>query len=116
MPNGDLWELVDKIVEQRGLESNSIDWVKGHATPAQVQKGITTSRDRLRNESADTTANLGVQSHGDHLIDLARVFAYRRVLYLRICSAIQAFLVKVFHFENEAREADLKRQSLLGSF
>ena len=43
-----LWpnELVEEHVAARGAHSVSAAWVKGHATPAHVEEGITTSRDR----------------------------------------------------------------------
>ena len=55
--DGDLWELVSKIVEQRGPRNTSISKVKAHATWEMVEAGEVNIEQQRGNAWADTAAD-----------------------------------------------------------
>ena len=112
-PNGDLLELVEQHVLAKGVNAVNGNWIKGHATIADVEVGITTSRDRLCNDASDLVADKGVEAHASGLAALAHVYAFRRQVHLQLLKQVQALNVCVFHCAKEQREAALKAAKLL---
>ena len=55
-PDGDLWQFVDSTILQRGINSSSCDWIKGHVTLRLLDQGYST-RDAIFNSFADAAAD-----------------------------------------------------------
>ena len=60
--DGDLWEQAWIAVKKRGAGNQSLRKVKGHATGKDVEKGISTSKDREGNDTSDKLADRGVEA------------------------------------------------------
>ena len=55
-PDGDLWRFVDSIILQRGINSSSCDWIKGHVSLQMLDQGYP-MRDAIYNSYADAAAD-----------------------------------------------------------
>ena len=62
-PNGDLWQIWEKLAYCKGLRSIKVSWVKGHATQAHVDRGVTSWRDKCGNDAADALAPSAAAAH-----------------------------------------------------
>ena len=51
--DGDLWELLEKVLEWRQPGATTTKWVKGHATEAHIEQGVITAEDASGNDKAD---------------------------------------------------------------
>ena len=60
--NVDLWRQVADLLAHR-FHSFRISWVKGHASAADVESGISTNEDQAGNATADAAAVQGTQTH-----------------------------------------------------
>ena len=56
-------------------------WVRGHATAAHIESGITTTGRLQGNAKADTNADQGVQLHGEKVYTLAKFYTKRHREY-----------------------------------
>ena len=73
--NGDLWQTLSRIIDQRGPQSMHISWCKGHATMHHIAANLTTARDATFNGLADATANRG---HSGVVGDVFRHYAQKQ--------------------------------------
>ena len=102
-------------MKARGLHSAAATWVEGHATPNDVEKGITTSRDRAFNDQSDLLADKGVASHALGLSSLARVYAFRRAVHLELIFRMQRHTAEVFKAEKAFRDAEANAKRAEGA-
>ena len=91
--DGDLLALFWQGVNDRGLASITFTKVKGHATQAHVEEGITTAEHLRGNTNADTAATCGTRSHRDGLVPVADWFALRAKTYRSFMRKIQKILL-----------------------
>ena len=70
--DGDLLLLIDRMLQQRGLDTVSISKVKGHAHDGMVLSGRVRREDKLGNDAADEAAGLGRRRVSPAVIDARR--------------------------------------------
>ena len=104
MPDGHMWEALDKALGQRGTDTFAVTWVKGHATQEHVKAGQTTERDRLGNEEADKLADKGVEELGDGLALLCHYYMGKQSEQVKLLRRIHKMFHRVLTKEKEIRE------------
>ena len=113
--DGDLWEVFEKAVKERGHKSVKATWVKGHATEAHIAKGITTDEHRIGNNNADHAASkIGQRIHTDSNHQLAGVQQARTANYTKLVKDIHHMFIRVCQEEKKLREQ--KKKSLTTAF
>ena len=70
--DGDLLLLIDRILQQRGLDTVCISKVKGHADDGMVFHGQVRREDKLGNDAADEAADIGRRRVCPAVIDARR--------------------------------------------
>ena len=55
-PDGDLWCLVDSLIQQRSTNATYLDWIKGHVSLQLLDQGYSV-RDAVLNSCADAAAD-----------------------------------------------------------
>ena len=69
--DGDLWEIAERAIKARGVNSIAVSWTKGHATWRHILNGVTTERNAIGNGYADAAADAGhevVDKHDQQLV------------------------------------------------
>ena len=64
-PNGDLWDLWERALANRGTHSYRLTNVKSHATDEAVQEGHCRQLDKAGNGAADAMASAEAKRHRD---------------------------------------------------
>ena len=72
--DGDLLLLIDRMLQQRGLDTVCISKVKGHADDGMVFHGQVRREDKLGNDAADEAADFGRRRASPVVIDARRNF------------------------------------------
>ena len=93
--NGDLWELLEKMIKAKGKKAFKATKVKGHATDKQVEQGKHKKEHKEGNDEADRLATQGIAEHGDDTIQLGTFYARRQQDLLRLTITMQKFIVDV---------------------
>jgi ribonuclease HI len=106
IPNGDLWEVIERFVSLKGARSIRTKWVKGHTAVTDVHSGVISMAEHLGNSAADLLADKGVTKHPQGLEALGNVYAFRRLIYLRLLHSIHTHIVKVFLAAQERRKTE----------
>ena len=70
--DGDLLLLIDRMLQQRGLDTVCISKVKGHADDGMVLHGQVRREDKLGNDAADEAADFGRRRVSNAVIDARR--------------------------------------------
>ena len=70
--DGDLLLLIDRMLQQRGLDTVRISKVKGHADDGMVLRGQVRGEDKLGNDAADEAADFGRRRVSPAIIDARR--------------------------------------------
>ena len=79
--DGDLWELFERLANEKGLNSLLISWVKGHAKQKDIDEGRSSPTKQAGNNAADDLADLGVADHCSGLLQLANYYASKQRQY-----------------------------------
>ena len=70
--DGDLLLLIDRMIQQRGVDTVCISKVKGHADDGMVLHGQVRREDKLGNDAADEAADFGRRRVSPAVIDARR--------------------------------------------
>ncbi len=81
--DGDLWDHFERAAIAKGPKTIRITKVKGHVTQQQVDANVHRAVDKVGNDKADEAADVGVQTHGKDLIQVARIFHSRHTRYTK---------------------------------
>ena len=73
--DGDLLLLIDRMLQQRGLDTVCVSKVKGHADDGMVLHGHVRREDKLGNDAADEAADFGRRRVSPAVIDARRNFS-----------------------------------------
>ena len=92
--DGDLWLILWEALLIRGPATAAFTWVKGHATEADIAKGISDAELRNGNRNADKAATEGTDAHRPGLLALTRWAAARHAAYIKFMHKINAFYSK----------------------
>ena len=103
LPDGDLLKTVWQGIQKRGIRSQALTKVKGHATPEDVINGISTTEHRLGNNEADTCATRGIHEAAKDTHRRIVVWLLRRQgLYALWLRDINRLIVAVMKAEKRA--------------
>ncbi len=106
MGNGDLWEVIQILVQARRnhLTANvSVIKVKGHATPLDVQNNVISSEDAWGNDLADKLADKGKQAHHPDLHAYAQFFVIKHTVYYKALQALYQHIGACMALDSELR-------------
>ena len=70
--DGDLLLLIDRMIQERGVDTVCISKVKGHADDGMVLHDQVRREDKLGNDAADEAADFGRRRVGNSVIDARR--------------------------------------------
>jgi hypothetical protein len=93
--DGDLWQIFEQSATAKGLEAIRITKVKAHSTSEMIATGVTTSRDKHGNDTADRAADAGILLHGADVAELATFFQARHKEYEKIMGRIYTLILAV---------------------
>ena len=102
--DGDLWAIFVHNAAARGVHSIELTWVKGHATEADINEGLSTVALQRCNGASDTNATLGLTQHGNMLPDVATFFVSRQRQHTKFMHRIVGSNVQVFKAFQSARK------------
>ena len=88
--NKDLWQEVDALLEQKGMDNFMISKVKGHASWKDVRNGTATREDKLGNDAADRLAREGAASHA-----LSPEYVQQAKARLMVAREVQAMMIEI---------------------
>ena len=92
---------------KRGTANQSLRKVKGHATEKDVQKGISTAKDREGNDTSDKLADKAVEAiAGIGLVKLGKWLEARQKKYKKLMARIHKMIAAVTLAEKEERQND----------
>ena len=105
--DGGLWQQAWYAVVQRGSSNQSLRKVQGHATLADIQKGISNEEDKKGNDKSDELADDGVEStQGRGFVKLASWIADKHDKYGSFIKTVQKLIAGVLIAEKERRAKD----------
>ena len=89
MPDGDLWELAEKLLTQRGKGKTRVAWTKGHAGWNWILERSDNAAS-VDNSLADYAADLGPKAVGNDAADIELVvvlhmWSQHEAMYEHIC-------------------------------
>ena len=103
--DGDLWEQAWIAVKKRGTGNQSLRKVKGHAIEKDVEKGISTTKDREGNDTSDKLADKGVEAiAGIGLVKLGKWLEGRQKKYKKLMTRIHKMIAGVTLAEKRRKE------------
>ena len=102
--DGDLWQQAWTAILQRGVESQDLRKVKGHATPKDIAEGRSNKIDAEGNDRSDKNADKGVELiMGRGLVVLGKWLAKRHDGYVQFMKRIQKMIATITKAEKEER-------------
>ena len=104
-PDGDMWAILDEIVNVRGKHATKGTKVKGHATDEDVRKGLTTPSDKQGNDSADKMVHRGYDSYGLRRRALCALHDERWDHYATLVGKIQRMMIAIIAATRKRRDA-----------
>jgi ribonuclease HI len=102
--DGDLWQQFWHIVVIKGTHAVAFTKVKGHATAADLQHGISTAEHQAGNDMADSLATMAYKESDQQVGHLASFFCGREQRYIKLVSSIHAFVAHMLSAANAARD------------
>ena len=96
MHDGDLWEHFYRAVVCKGPNAVRLTWVKGHATQDHIDKNITTLVNKIGNDKADDTADLGTSLHGEDIVLVAKCLHARHAAYQLFMKHVSQHIVEAY--------------------
>ena len=106
--DGDLWELFEERVKQRGPKSVRTTKVEGRATQEIVNEGKVRAEDKERNDNADEAADMGATTSQGKLHIFAEIFSWRHARYRSRMARIQRFIVELKKEEKKLKQEEEK--------
>ena len=118
--DGDLWQVLDKLVRQKGAHALKVSWTKGHATQQDIDKGRSSVFHRAGNDRADACADDGVAMHEEGLLQLSGQYEVKHQAYLSLVCDIHTIILNVLKAEHKLRaerdsEVSVFRKVILGT-
>lgn len=123
--DGDLWEVVWHAILERGVHTQAVSKVRGHATKEQVEAGTVRACDKCGNDWADTFADKGALQDRDVMLGsvfygskghVAAWFVKRQKAYVTFLSKVQTVIVAVLKVEKEERQRRKAVKTLLQGY
>ena len=110
MSNGDLWQVVQQLVKQRGANNIKIRKVKGHADDTHLNAGITSAKDLRGNNISDDLATEGREAHGSELHCSASLCELRHRVYAKVIESLYSHIGRCMALDNELRDSPKPRK------
>ena len=111
--DGDLWQVAWEAILVRGIGSQDVRWVKGHATEEDIGQGRSNCHDREGNNRSDTNADKGVEMvAGEGLVTLAKWAAERYEGYVKFMARVHKMIAAVTMAEKMSATRKRKRRTL----
>ena len=102
--DGDLWKQAWKAILRRGVDNQRLRKVKGHATAEDIEKGRSTTEDKIGNDKSDANADAGVEAiAGRGLVKLGSWAAARHQRYVKFVGRVQKYIATIVLAEKEER-------------
>ena len=95
--DGDLWELLHKMIQQKGWKSVKITKVKGHATEDNVEDGKVDINDKKGNDKADDYATKGLNGHADDFLKVSRLLTRRQTSYVAFVTNVHDHMLEALY-------------------
>ena len=83
-PDGDVWQTMEAVVEQRGRRSSRGTNVKGHAKEEDVRSGAVSLADKQGNDVADSMVQRGAMTYGERRRAFCQLHDTRRDEYANL--------------------------------
>ena len=103
-PDGDMWAILDEIINVRGKHATKGTKIKGHATDEDVRKGLTTPSDKQGNDSADKMVHRGYDSYGLRRRALCALHDERWDHYATLVGKIQKMMIAIIAATRKRRD------------
>ena len=104
-PDGDLWAIAERAIQQRGAHSLTFTWTKGHATWRHMLDGVTTYRDAIGNGFADAAADQGQAVTGKQPEQLIlNEVAAQQSAYVSFICRMQRFAIVIINADKAERQ------------
>ena len=81
LTDGDLWKWFAKVAEAKGVKAVKLTKVKGHATDKMIREGKVTQEQKDGNDGSDEAADMGVDQHGNQLLETSIYFVAKQTEY-----------------------------------
>ena len=108
------WQIAWEAILTRGIGSQDVRWVKGHATEEDISQGRSNSHDKEGNDRSDTNADKGVEIvAGEGLVTLAKWAAQRYEGYLKFMARVHKMIAAVTMAEKEERGKEKKKEKAI---
>ena len=112
--DGGLWQVAWKAILTRGIGSQDVRWVKGHATEEDISQGRSSSHDKEGNDRSDTNADKGVEMvAGEGLVTLAKWAAQKYEGNLKFMARVHKMIAAVTMAEKGEREKEKKKEKAI---
>ena len=106
--DGDLWQMLEKIIKSKGKHALRVTWCKGHANQKHIDSGITTATHKAGNDEADLLADRGVAAHAEGLGCLVNFYLSKQHRATLLLTRLYKMFHRVLLREHELREAGEK--------
>ncbi len=102
--DGDLRQIMENVIKEKGPKSIKVTWVKGHATEQHLLEGKSTPLLALGNDTADRLAEKGVLEHCDGLLVLAHYYSAKQKALQELTTRGHKMFVRVLKEDKRLRE------------
>ena len=103
IPDGDLWEVFERVIKSRGADSTAISWTKGHASWQWIKDHVTNA-ESIANGQADYAAGAGVRALGMEETQLVLDFHANKLrAYEVLVGRMQMHAAQLLHHDRELR-------------
>ena len=97
LPDSDLWEWFARLVKAKGADAVKLTKVKGHATDEMVNQGKVKADHKEGNDASDEAADIGVEQHGNGLLELSIFFAAKQTSYGGVMLEVAKFVLAIMN-------------------
>ena len=102
-PDGDAWQAMEAVVEQRGRHSSRGTKVKRHATEEDVRSGAVALADKQGNDIADRMVHRGSMTSGERKRALCQLHDTRRDEYSNQVGGVQKTTLAIIEATRKRR-------------
>ena len=103
-PDGDVWAILECIVDARGRGATKCSKDKGHATDEDVRLGRVSVVDKAGNDIADRMVHKGYATYGERRRALCQFHEQRRTEYAAFIGKVQAMMLAIIAATRQRRD------------
>ena len=93
-----MWAHTEKAINQKGVKSVRVKWIKGHPKQEDIDNDLTTTIHKKFNEMTDRYAKSSREAQDRIIFQAVSLFEHKLIEFQEIIETVQSALIRVHEF------------------